>query len=435
MNRVVFVSLTILCLLSVSSITGLIRVVKAEGGTITINADGSVTPSSAPIMTVDNMTYTFTANIINESIVVQRDNIVLDGAGFSLQGPELEMGADCGVDLSYRNKITLENVEINGFSRGLLLNYSYSNTISGNNITNCFCGAMIFSSSSNHVSGNSIMVNNDGSVVYKGYGIDIGFSSSNNTISENNITNGYYDGYALYGFAGVQIVGASSNSVSGNNITNNDYGVYLASLSNNNTILGNNIASNDRYGIILWQSSYNGISGNSMTANYNASIALEGSNNNTISGNSMTDSGCGVDLEAFGLGSGNNRICDNNITDNAAGVSFSYSSGNVFYNNNFVDNNYQVRSDNISANAWDDGSRGNYWSDYLIQCPNATETDGSGVWNTPYVIDANNTDYYPLTVQYVIPEFPSFLILPFIMMATLLAVIIYKKKGVKTSQS
>jgi hypothetical protein len=54
MNRVVFVSLTILFLLSLSSITGLIQVAKADGGTVTINADGSISPSTAPIYTADN---------------------------------------------------------------------------------------------------------------------------------------------------------------------------------------------------------------------------------------------------------------------------------------------------------------------------------------------------------------------------------------------
>jgi hypothetical protein len=33
----------------------------------------------------------------------------------------------------------------------------------------------------------------------------------------------------------------------------------------------------------------------------------------------------------------------------------------------------------------------------------------------------------------VIPEFPSFLILPLFMIATLLTVIIYKKKGVRSA--
>jgi hypothetical protein len=38
-------------------------------------------------------------------------------------------------------------------------------------------------------------------------------------------------------------------------------------------------------------------------------------------------------------------------------------------------------------------------------------------------------------VQYVIPEFPSIQATMFFMLLTLLTVIIYKKKGVKTSQS
>jgi hypothetical protein len=36
---------------------------------------------------------------------------------------------------------------------------------------------------------------------------------------------------------------------------------------------------------------------------------------------------------------------------------------------------------------------------------------------------------------FIVPEFPSFLMLPLFMIATLLAVMVYKKRGVKTSQS
>jgi hypothetical protein len=49
-------------------------------------------------------------------------------------------------------------------------------------------------------------------------------------------------------------------------------------------------------------------------------------------------------------------------------------------------------------------------------------------WNTPYVIDANNTDNHPLVNQPVIPEFPSYLILPFFIMATMLTAIVYGRK-------
>ena len=101
-------------------------------------------------------------------------------------------------------------------------------------------------------------------------------------------------------------------------------------------------------------------------------------------------------------------------------------SNNTIYCNNFTNNTHQVESYN-STNIWDNGSIGNYWSDYLTNYSNATETDG--VWNTPYVIDANDTDYYPLMApSSTIPEFPSFLILPLFLIATLLAVIICKKR-------
>jgi len=42
---------------------------------------------------------------------------------------------------------------------------------------------------------------------------------------------------------------------------------------------------------------------------------------------------------------------------------------------------------------WDDGypSGGNYWSDYA-----GVDADGDGIGDTPYVIDENNTDRYPL---------------------------------------
>jgi hypothetical protein len=78
-----------------------------------------------------------------------------------------------------------------------------------------------------------------------------------------------------------------------------------------------------------------------------------------------------------------------------------------------------------SVNFWDSGypSGGNYWSDYEERYPNATEINDSGIWNTPYVIDANNKDNYP-----IIPEFPSGVILPLFMMVTLIAVLLLRRK-------
>ena len=77
-----------------------------------------------------------------------------------------------------------------------------------------------------------------------------------------------------------------------------------------------------------------------------------------------------------------------------------------------------------STNVWDDGvGKGNYWGDYEEKYPDAEEIDGSGIWDTPYEINADNIDHYP-----IVPEFPSFLIMPLFMIATLLAAIFLKRR-------
>ena len=72
-----------------------------------------------------------------------------------------------------------------------------------------------------------------------------------------------------------------------------------------------------------------------------------------------------------------------------------------FYRNNFIDNEQQVIVGiSGSVNDWDVSGLGNYWSDYIAKYPNATELDSTGIWNTPYVIDANNEDNNPLVNPY-----------------------------------
>jgi nitrous oxidase accessory protein NosD len=83
---------------------------------------------------------------------------------------------------------------------------------------------------------------------------------------------------------------------------------------------------------------------------------------------------------------------------------FSDSSGNTIFHNN-LNNTRQVSGDG-SVNKWDLGypTGGNYWSDYYGSHPNATEIDGSGIWNARYTNDSNVIDHYPLMNQITIPE-------------------------------
>ena len=219
--------------------------------TIYIRADGSVEPLDAPISTDDNVTYTLTDNIIGDvplgkrAIVIERDNIVIDGAGYTIKGAGKPVSE--GIDLSYRNNITIKNMAITAFYDGIYLNSSSYNSISKNNITKNAEGIRISYSLNNSISGNNI-TNNWSGGIYLSY-------SSNNTISGNNITNNTGDG-------GVYLHESSNNTVSRNNITNNPYGINLISGSSNNTVSGNNITNNRRGISLVGSSNYNNVSGN-----------------------------------------------------------------------------------------------------------------------------------------------------------------------------
>ena len=315
--------------------------------TIYIMADGSVDPPTAPISTVDNITYTLTNNIVGDvperssAIVVERDNIVVNGAGYTIEAMGFRADFSNGIDLRYRNNVTFKNVEVTNFWYGIYLNSSSNNVLSGNNASPNAYGIYLYSSSNNIISGNNITYG----CIYLGL-------SSNNTVFENNITNnmGKFGG-------GIWLDASSNNIISGNNITNN----Y------------------DTFGIYFKESSNNTVSGNNITNNYSG-IGLEDSSNNTV--------------------------FENNIANNDYGIELYYSSNNTIYHNNFVDNWFYAPRAQVysyeSTNVWDDGypSGGNYWSDYtdvdVKSGPNQDQPSSDGIGDTPYVIDENNTDNYPL---------------------------------------
>ena len=51
---------------------------------------------------------------------------------------------------------------------------------------------------------------------------------------------------------------------------------------------------------------------------------------------------------------------------------------------------------------WDNGAEGNYWNNY-----NGTDTNGDGIGDTPYAIDANNMDNYPLVAPFIVSPSPK----------------------------
>jgi len=242
----------------------------------------------------------------------------------------------------------------------------------------------------------------------------MGLHPSGNLVSKNRIA-----------ACGVGIhVGSNGDTISENNITENLRGISC-SFSNNCTISRNSITANEYLGIWLRQSSSNIVSGNNLTSNHGEGIDLYLSFNNTISGNFIADN---TEQGVYLLRSSNNVVSGNIVKNNSCAIWLGgESSGNIVYHNEFLNNTEQVHSSN-STNVWDDGvGKGNYWSDYEDRYPNATEVDGSGIWDTPYVVDENNVDNYP-----IVPEFLTWTSMLLVLMVLTVTIAIYKQRLLKT---
>jgi len=311
----VLVSLMTSCIISIQPITA------QSFETITIKADGSVEPSTAPITQTGNI-YTLTRNILG-NITIEKSDIVFDGAGYTIQ---------YGFDVR----------------RGLTLNQV-------NNVTII-----------------NVVVKETGDPQQSGSGIYLK-TTTNSIIANNTATKNVY---------GIFVVGSSGNIIAGNNVTSNySGGIFLN--CGNNTIIGNCITANGGQ----------------------PSIAAPG-----VGGIYFTCSSKHTTL--------NNTVVGNQITENAIGIHFmstnyfgSRFTDNLIYHNNFIDNTQSVINEaivsTILVNIWDNGSTGNYWSDYT-----GNDTNLDGIGDTPYVIDTNNQDNYPLMAPFDIssielPELPG----------------------------
>jgi len=330
--------------------------VRAQGEAISINADGSVSPPSAPISTIDNVTYAFTGNVsdpVYDGIIVERSNIIIDGAGFTVQG--------------------VNNTEVDGIGLASVSNVTVMNT----NVEDFYWGIGLESSTNSTVSWNNVTANQ-----YEGIVLD---NSSNNVISHNNVTaNGFIDLLPPNNFTaptgeGIDIGNGSGNTVQDNEVTA-DQEIGICIFSSNNSILGNNITANEQ----------------GITLNGGVSPCL----GNLIKGNYIAANGDGILLGSY---INDNTIIENDVVANSAGILiFSLSGGNLLYHNNFIDNSEQAGIPLNCMNSWDDGypSGGNFWSDYNgtdhYSGPYQDVSGSDGIGDTPYVLDVNNTDYYPL---------------------------------------
>ncbi|MDD4308268.1 MAG: NosD domain-containing protein, partial [Thermoplasmata archaeon] len=168
---------------------------------------------------------------------------------------------------------------------------------------------------------------------------------------------------------------------------------YLTGTCTNNTVWDSE-CSNNQYGIYSELATANHINGNEF---YNNSRGLyQSGSSHDVSGNIFGGNGFGI----LYSGAANNFVTGNRFSENYYGLYISSGTGNQIYHNDFLDNNISAQDD--AANIWDAGypSGGNYWSDYsgadMFSGIGQDVPGSDSIGDTPYIIDADSRDGYPL---------------------------------------
>jgi parallel beta-helix repeat protein len=189
---------------------------------------------------------------------------------------------------------------------------------------------------------------------------------------------------------GFKLVGVDNVTIKNARIENFTYGIYVESASLTR-ILENNITANTYDGVGVFYCSNTTISSNIITLNEYDGIEYFTSSYGNITGNYIASN------IWFALGvyySSDNNIIENRLVNNYKGMELIYSPDNSIFHNNFINHTLQAFTE-FSTDTWDNGRQGNHWSDY-----NGTDANGDEIGDTPYVVDENNVDDYPLMYIY-----------------------------------
>ncbi len=298
---------------------------------IHIRRDGSVDPSTAPLEQAGNI-YTFTGNI-NNTIEVQRSNVVLDGNGYALtkpsvntQGLMMPIGWLPGVHVADVNNVSITNIAFEGCITGVTAENSTNITIFHNTFRETLTGIVVNYASYINIVGNDMALVNQS------------FAS------------------------GIQFIPGSPQESVPHNIK-----IEANRIVGNSQEVPSRAPQPEQYGI------WGGFRDSEMTKNTLTNIR-------------------GIALYNIGA---NNRIVGNNFQDNYEGILIN-TNQDVWVNNFIYGNNFNHNSENAvvafirnpPVNFWYNGTVGNYWSDYT-----GADGNGDGVGDSPYILETTYTDY------------------------------------------
>jgi parallel beta-helix repeat protein len=237
---------------------------------------------------------------------------------------------------------------------------------------------------------------------FNDFGIHL-WNSSNINVAENELLS--HNGWSI------GLHSSSDNSVV-NNVCWNSSGLDGVRLmfSSRNNLTRNDFSHCEHSGILLWYDcSNNSIANNSIQWSgyqgwgHGHGVEVLLSYSNVFANNSILYAN---NQGIVAIETADNNFTRNLISSNRKGIVLRSSTGNRVYHNSIFNNSEQQGFDDTGENLWDDGypCGGNYWSDYngrdSLFGAYQSLTGSDGIGDTPYVVEGNNNDNYPLTSPY-----------------------------------
>jgi len=196
-------------------------------------------------------------------------------------------------------------------------------------------------------------------------------------------------------------------------------------LSTNCKIRNNAVSSNEYHGILVQDSNCE-ITGNTISHNRRSGISIYSSSGSIINNTLISNDWKGIyTYLAFNFTIKDNQLSlndESNILLEASTNSFVVN--NLFYANNFI-GNYWNAYDDAFGNKWNNSLIGNFWDNYY-----SIDSDNNGIGDSPYIFSEGIIDNYPLMEPYygvVIPEFPSWILLPLFVTFSIVALSLRKR--------
>lgn len=323
---------------------------------------------------------------------------------------------DYGIAVEWADDVTIKNNNVSSVSDGgILIRNSEDATVWNNTMTGCGIGLWVGTQAesnshlipqNNTVNGLPIhYVKDDTDVAYDGESVGqlifancVGVTVSDMSFSECDV--------------GIQVCYCEDVSLSAVTVADTLHNGVSVYYTDDFNMTDSAISECGRNGLELWSGIGFTVAGCTIESNAGSGmyIAYSRQVNVTLCNISYNDNSpfsCGIDYRVMNTAIDVQSIITyNEFRENYEGVALTQCRGVMVHHNNFVDNTVQAEDSETNLNQWDNGTEGNYWSDYS----GVDVSPHDGIGDTPYDVDADTVDRYPLYEYTPIPEFSDVII-------------------------